>query len=159
MRVAIHHTLEELKTLEATADRPALVLKFRCISLARKGWMAKQIAEALDRSPRTIQQWVGDYNREQINGLKDQRGGNHRFLTHEQEVRLKTLIEQRQADQESGIRFAREIIPLIEEHFNVTYSLSGIYELLHRLGYSWLMPRPTHEKNDPEAVEGFKKKL
>ena len=37
----------------------------------------------------------------------------------------------------------------------VGYTLDGAYDLLHRLGYSCLTPRPVHEKNDPAAVEHF----
>ena len=30
------------------------------------------------------------------------------------------------------------------------------YDLLERLGYSCLTPRPLHEKSDPAAIEHFK---
>jgi hypothetical protein len=33
----------------------------------------------------------------------------------------------------------------------VSYQLSGVYELLHRLNLSVLVPRPQHRKSDPEA--------
>jgi len=39
----------------------------------------------------------------------------------------------------------------------VRYALSGLYGLLHRLGYSWLVPRPRHPKADPAAQAAFKK--
>ncbi|MFC1781069.1 transposase [Planctomycetota bacterium] len=38
---------------------------------------------------------------------------------------------------------------LLEREFGVVYSLWGVYDLLHRLGYSCLCPRPQHEKADP----------
>jgi len=37
------------------------------------------------------------------------------------------------------------------------YRLSGVYALLHRLGYRCLMPRPRHPKADSQAQEAFKK--
>ena len=46
----------------------------------------------------------------------------------------------------------------IEKQFGTIYSLTGAYDLLHRLGYSWLMPRPRHAKASKEAQEEFKKK-
>jgi len=46
---------------------------------------------------------------------------------------------------------------LLEREFSVVYSLWGVYDLLHRLGYSCLCPRPQHEKADPKAQEEFKK--
>ena len=45
---------------------------------------------------------------------------------------------------------------ILEREFGVKYSLDGAYDLLERLGYSCLAPRPRHEKNDPAAVAQFK---
>ena len=42
--------------------------------------------------------------------------------------------------------------------FGVVYSLTGAYDLLHRLGFSWLMPRPRHAKASKEVQDEFKKK-
>ena len=61
MHVVTHHTVEQLQQLQRKADRPSMVLKFQAIVLARNDWMARAIAEALGKSTRTIQQWVGDY--------------------------------------------------------------------------------------------------
>jgi transposase len=38
----------------------------------------------------------------------------------------------------------------------VSYSLDGAYDLLERLGYSCLTPRPLHAKSDPAAMDHFK---
>ena len=46
---------------------------------------------------------------------------------------------------------------LLEREYGVIYSLWGVYNLLHRLGYSCLCPRPQHEKADPKAQQEFKK--
>lgn len=157
MHVVHHHSLSELQRLQNTADRPAMVLKIRTLRLARQGWTHKQIAEALGKSPRTIQQWVGDYNRDGLEGLKDRRTSNNRYLTAQQEQQLCEHIDALANDPHDGVRYAKDLIAVIEQRFGKTYSLSGLYDLLHRLGYSWLMPRPRHEKNDPAKVEAFKK--
>ena len=157
MHVVHHHQREELQRLQDKADRPAMVLKLRTIILARDGWAYKDIAEAVGKSPRTVQQWVSDYNHEGLDGLKDRRTSNHRYLTAEQEQQLCDHLDALAENPHDGVRHAADLIPFIEQHFNVTYSLSGLYDLLHRLGYRWLMPRPRHEKNDPAVVEAFKK--
>ena len=48
---------------------------------------------------------------------------------------------------------------ILEREFGVMYTLQGVYDLLHRLGYSSLMPRPRHKDADPVAQEAFKKGL
>ena len=54
MHVVTHHTVEQLQQLQRKADRPSMVLKFQAIVLARNDWMAREIAEALGKSTRTI---------------------------------------------------------------------------------------------------------
>jgi putative transposase len=158
MHVATHHTFDELQHLQDRAAKPALVLKLRAVVLGRQGWIAPRIAEALGKSPRTIQQWVGDYNRHGLDGLRDRRTSNRRYLTAEQEQQLREHLDAAADDPRGGVRHAGELGAYTEQHFGVTYSLSGLHELLRRLGYTWLMPRPRHEKNDPQVVEDFKKK-
>jgi len=157
MHVVTHHRLDQLQQLERDAAKPAMVLKCRALILARQGWTAPQIAAAVGKGRRTVQQWVGDYNRHGLEGLRDRRGGNHRHLTEEQEQQLQDHLDAAAEDPHRGVRHATELLDYLESRFGVTYSVSGLYELLHRLGYEWLMPRPRHEKNDPAVVEAFKK--
>lgn len=157
MHVAAHHSVEQLQALRDHAAKPALVLKLQAVLLARRDWPAPRIAEALGKSVRTIQQWIGSYNRRGLEGLTDRRGGNHRHLTATQEQQIRDHLDAQAQDPQAGVRHAAELIPFIRQSFGVTYSLSGLYDLLHRLGYEWLMPRPRHEKDDPVAAELFLK--
>lgn len=157
MHVVNHHTVESLQQLQDRTDQPAMVLKLRSVILACEGWTAPQIADAVGKGRRTIQTWIERYNHDGMEGLHDRRGGNHRYLTPEQEQQLADHIDTLAEDPHAGVKHANELAAYIEQHFGVTYSLSGLYELLHRLGYSWLTPRPRHEKNDPAAVAAFKK--
>ena len=158
MHVVAHQELKSLKQLAARETHARRHTRLRAVILATQGWMAGAIAEALGVSVRTIQQWVGDYNREGLDGLQDRRGGNHRYLTPEQEQQLREHLAATAADPDGGVRHAAELLPHIEQHFGVRYSLSGLYTLLDRLGYAWLMPRPRHPGTDPQAQAAFKKK-
>jgi transposase len=51
---------------------------------------------------------------------------------------------------------AKDARRILREEFGVSYSLPGVYPLLHRLGLSCLKPRPRHEKHDAEAQAKFK---
>ena len=46
---------------------------------------------------------------------------------------------------------------ILEQEFGVSYSLWGVYRLLHRLGFSCLCPRLQHEKADSQAQEELTK--
>jgi len=54
MHVVTNHTVEQLQHLQRKADRPSMVLKLQAIVLARNDWIAREIAEALGKSTRTI---------------------------------------------------------------------------------------------------------
>jgi transposase len=41
---------------------------------------------------------------------------------------------------------------IIAGEFDIKYTLTHPYEILHKLGYSCLAPRPKHERHDPEAA-------
>jgi len=48
---------------------------------------------------------------------------------------------------------------ILAEEFGVLRSLSAVYYLLHRLGYSYLRPRPRHRKFDAQAQAEFQRQL
>ena len=45
----------------------------------------------------------------------------------------------------------KDAVRILQAEFGVEYTLTGAYELLHRLGLSCLRPRPRHRKSDPTA--------
>ncbi len=50
----------------------------------------------------------------------------------------------------------QDVRRILEEEFGVSLRRQAIYDLLHRLDYSSLMPRPQHEQANPEVQEFFK---
>ena len=58
-------------------------------------------------------------------------------------------------DQPSWPLAAQLFRRILEHEFAAPYTLSGVYKLLHRLGYNDLMPRPQHPDADPEAQAFF----
>ena len=160
MHVANHHSLEELKRLAKAASDANQFKRIQIVVLAKQGKTAPQIAASLNLSRRRVQEWVYRYNADGLSGLKDGRGGPYsNYLTPAQEEELMTYVDQAAEDPRQGIRRGQDLRKWIEKQFGVLYSLDGVYKLLRRLGYSWLMPRPRHANADPEARADFKKKL
>jgi transposase len=48
---------------------------------------------------------------------------------------------------------------ILAKEFGVLRSLPAVYCLLHRLGYSYLRPRPRHRRADPELQAAFRRDL
>lgn len=51
----------------------------------------------------------------------------------------------------------RDLCPLVERRFGVSYSETGMLRLPHGLDLSWQKARPVHPAADPRAQERFKK--
>ena len=116
-----------------------------------------EIALRLGRSPRFVDEWVGRYRRGGLAALRPRKQpGRRPKLTPQQEEQLKARLDAgpRESDGVCTLR-GRDVCRIIEQEFGVVHTLGGIYDVLRRLGYSSLVPRPRHRKNDPEAMREF----
>ena len=121
----------------------------------------EQIAASVGRSRQFVDQWVGRYrNQGGLAALLPRRQpGRARRLTSEQEAHLCAMLEAGPPPEEGIAAYNGPILKeRIEQWFGKVYSLNGVYQLLHRLGYNDLMPRPRHPDTAPAALETFKKK-
>ena len=159
MNVESHHTTKELQTRYRTEKNARLAQRIHGVHLASKGLTCPQIMAVTGAARRTIQQWVHKYNKQGIVGLKDQpRPGTPTKLPRKKELKFQRRIEAgpTKADGVSVLN-GPAIRRILEREFGVLYSRQGLYDLLHRLGYSCLCPRPQHEKTNPQLQAEFKK--
>lgn len=161
MHVEDRHGLDELRREARSQTDARMRIRLQAIVLAKQGRTAEEIAEALDASRRPVQEWVRRYNQGGVDGLRRRPGqGRREKLSLEQRERLCARLEAgpREEDEVCTLR-GKNIQRILQEEFGKLYHLNGVYALLHRLGYSCLMPRPRHPKADPQAQDAFKKKL
>jgi transposase len=158
MKVRSHLPLLELERLERAEPDAAKSRRLRIIILAINGFTAPAIAMSLGLSRRICQRWLYRYNESGLEGLDDRRGREPQSpITPEQEQQVRQRIEAgpRPEDQVCSLRGV-DIQRILAHEFGVLRSLAGIYHLLHRLGYSYLRPRPRHRLANPQAQEHFK---
>lgn len=159
MYVANHHSEQQLQRLvdrEVLADRAA---RLRTVLLAKQGFTAPEIATCTGFSRRSVQEWVARYNADGLDGLKTKSGrGRKPPLTPEQEEQLQQRLDAGPLP-EDGVCTLRgkDVQRILAKEFGQLRSLNAVYGLLHRLGYSSLVPRPRHPQGDPAAQEEFKK--
>lgn len=161
MRVADHHSEQQLQRLVDQATLAVQAERLRVVLLAKQGFTAPEVATCTGLSRRAIQDWVARYNREGLNGLKTRPGqGRKPALTPTQTEQLRLRLDAGPLP-EDGVCTLRgkDVQRILEQEFGQLRSLNTVYALLHQIGYSSLVPRPQHPQADPEAQEAFKKSL
>jgi transposase len=157
MRVSLRVPLGELEKRERQETDAKLAKRMRVIILAIRGYTAPAVAMSLGLSRRVVQRWVRRYNDEGIPGLEDRRGNQQGGpLTSEQEEGVRQRLETGPTpeDKVCSLRGA-DMQRILQQEFGVWRCLSAIYGLLHRMGYSYLRPRPKHHRAKPETQAAF----
>jgi transposase len=159
MKVVAHHSLAQLQNLYRLERTARLARRIQGIYLAQTGRHCSEIMAVTGTARRTVQQWVAKYNRGGLDALFDKpRPGQPTKLPRNREEEFLRRLEQGPTPAD-GVRVLNgpAIQRILKREFGPTYSLGGVVDLLHRLGYSYLCPRPRHEQADPAAQEEFKK--
>lgn len=116
-----------------------------------------EIARRVGRSPRFVDKWRERYVAGGFDAIVPGKArGNRPKLTPEQDAQLKARLDAGPTD-EDGVCTLRgiDLVRIIKEEFGVNHTLGGIYDVLKRIGYSSLAPRPSHRKKDGQAVQAF----
>jgi transposase len=124
--------------------------KINAVILLGSGWTLEAVKDALLIDDETLRSYVKKY---QAGGLQellkvDYKGSQPLLSIQQVEVLCKELDSKIHLTTQSIIRF-------IEEEFKITYSLSGMRDLLHRLGYEYKKPKLVPGNPDLVAQEIF----
>jgi transposase len=162
MKALIHHDHPEALVGASRRSKSGRVsqrlLAIRDIMLGRsRTWVCAQYGVSREN----LRHWVSWYNEEGIAGLEDaERPGRPPKLSAEQLAALKERVSAPPDLGKDGIgRWrAADVQQLIKRDYGVEYrSLTGVYQLLHRLGQAWISGRPKHPAQAAAAVASFKK--
>ena len=157
MDVKDHLPLAELQRLERVEKNADRAKRLRIIILGIEGWTAPAVAMAVGLTRRICQRWVRRYNEDGLSGLDDRRGHEPRLpLTPQQQEQVRQRLDAGPTDQDEVCSLrGKDVQRILAQEFNLLRSLASVYHLLHRLGYSYLRPRPRHRKADPEKQAAF----
>jgi transposase len=159
MNVQPRHSLEELQTLYRTETDARMARRIQGVLLAKRGFTGPRIVEITGACRRAVQQWIAKYNRGGINELIDKPrcGAPRKLPSYVERQILKRIQAGPKPSDGFSVFNASAIQAMIEREYGVLYSLTGLHDWLHRMGFSYLAPRPRHEQSDPKAQEAFKK--
>jgi transposase len=155
MHVALHCS-DDLVQLEALYRRESNAKqrdRYRVVLLALQGRTEPEIRQRVDRSRSFIQRWVYAYRERGLSGIAViKQTGQPTKLPRDQEPAFRKML----AEADRPLR-GLDIVSILKESFGVSYSLQGAYDLLRRLGYGPLKPRPVNPKKQREAEQQWKK--
>jgi len=144
---------EEIDGLHAahkSAQHKKHAYKLNAIILLGSGWTLEEVSEALLLDSETLRHYVELYK---TNGLKDLLStaykGSSPKLSEEQLLTLREELD-------TNIYMSTKLIcAYVQLTFNVTYSISGMTDLLHRLDYVYKKPKLVPSKGDEEDQSIF----
>ena len=126
------------------ADRVKAVLALS------KDWSAAQIAEILLFDEKTTRHYFDRYQQGGLQALlEDNYSGAESRLDEHQMSELDAYLE------EHILPDAKSVIAHIDNQYGVGYSVSGVTDLLHRLGFSYKKPTHVPGKQDPVKQQAF----
>lgn len=159
LKVSDRLTADELDSAARHESEGRVRCRILAIRQLALGHSVAQVQGCFGLGKSQLYEWVQRYNAQGLEGLRDRpRPGAPQRLAHEQEAQfLERLHAGPPPDSHLAAYRGEDLRHLLKDEFGATYSLSGVYALLHRLGQSNLVPRPHHPQADPAAQETFKK--
>jgi transposase len=141
---------QELLSELRKEDKRKYADRFRVILLLDEGQTYKNIAKFLFLDEGTIANYRRRYKEGGIMGLiVDDYSGRRCQLTDAETAELTNYL------QSNLCLSAKEVVAHIQNHYDVKYSLSGVTDLLHRLGFSYKKAKAVPGKAKKEEQELF----
>jgi transposase len=132
-------------------------LKAEAVLYASMGVSVEIISSAVDRTPRTVSEWLSDWNYYRLQSVVTEHAGNQNAakLTREQKAELKELLKS--PPSEAGISADFWNVPALEDvvrtKFEVEYESDSSYQLLMRfLGMSFKKPDKFDKRRDEAKI-------
>jgi transposase len=150
----------ELRLLAKRSENAGQARRLLSLAAVLDGMSREAAAEigAMDRQ--TLRDWVHRFNEKGPEGLTNGKApGPTPKLSLEQKQELKRIVESKPDPAKNGVVRWRcvDLRHIIKERFDVDLDEVSIGRILKELGFAHLSPRPQHPKQDPQAIEAFKK--
>lgn len=124
--------------------------RINAVILLGTGWTLAQVGEALLVDEETLRNWLARFQAGGVEALcVDHYSGGMARLSTEQQAALATHLE------ETLYQNVAAIVSYVRATYAVEYSVSGMTELLHRLGFVYKKPKLVPGKADADAQRDF----
>jgi transposase len=142
--------IAELEKLHRSLRDKRQADRVKAVIALSKGWSAAQVAEILLFDEKTSRHYFERYQQGGYPALlEDNYSGLEPKLDPHQMSELAEYLE------DHILPDAKSVIAYIDRQYTVRYSVSGVTDLLHRLGFSYKKPTHVPGKQDPAKQQAF----
>jgi len=124
--------------------------RVKAVIALSKGWSAAQVAEILLFDEKTSRHYFERYQQGGCKALLDDN-----YLGPDPKLDQHQMSELAEYLEDHILPDAKSVIAYIKKQYRVNYSLSGVTDLLHRLGFSYKKPTHVPGKQDPAKQQAF----
>jgi transposase len=156
------YTSGEVRRFAKRAKDAAQARRLLAIAAVLDGASREEAATIGGMDRQTLRDWVIRFNEQGPEGLVNKPSpGAPGKLTDEHKAYLARLIEEGPIPAIHGVVRWRacDLIMQLHEKFGISVSDDTIYRALKELGFSHVSARPKAYKQDPDAMDAFKKTL
>jgi len=157
-----HASYEDLKKLYRETDDAQLKIRYLAMMNFMKGKTSIAVAERLHTSDSTVREWLKRYNTFGPDGLIPQKPKGAECKLSEEQLQEVYLILQK-SPRECGFNksnWSMRILKLwIEKNYGVSYAVSSLYDVVHRIGLSVHRPRKKSRNSDTAKQEQYMQEL
>ena len=160
--VRADYTSGEVRRLAKRAKDAGQARRLLAIAAVLDGASREEAAKIGGMDRQTLRDWVIRFNEQGPEGLVNKPSpGAPGKLTDEHKAFLARLIDEGPIPAIHGVVRWRacDLIMQLHEEFGLSVSDDTIYRALKELGFSHVSARPKAYKQDPDAMEAFKKTL
>jgi transposase len=158
--VRADYSSQDLRRLAARVRDAGQARRLLAIAAVLDGASREEAAKIGGMDRQTLRDWVIRFNDQGPDGLINKASpGAPGKLTAEHRAFLARLVEEGPIPAVHGVVRWRacDLIMRLYEEFGLSVSDDTIYRALKNLGFSHVSARPRAYKQDPEAMEAFKK--
>lgn len=137
-------------------------LRMQAIALWKKEKKVNDIAEDFGVTKSAVYEWIKDYKKQGLNGLKKKNAKGAEPKLGKNEIKKLLGMIEKTADNygfESPLWDCKKITQLIREKFGKTVHFSNVWRLLQRLGLSAQKPQRMAKERDEKEVKKWIKNI
>jgi transposase len=151
---------DDLRRFATRAKDASQARRLLALAAVLDGMNRAEAARIGGMDRQTLRDWAPRFNQHGPDGLIDVKPpGRRPRLSDEQKQVLKRLVEADPDPETDGVVRWRcvDLKRIVRERFGIDLSEVSLGRVLKQLGFSRISARPQHPKQDPAAIEAFKK--